>query len=102
MRAGVESTITVDGQIAVWDDILVVDAGTKQLQVTLNGNRYKLDWKAGNKTVGQMKTGSTSLTGGYVSDQERTVEVEMTTPGYYTFVLTTQLHETYRFVVYVK
>ena len=102
VRAGGEPTITVDGQIAVWDDILVVDAGTKQLQVTLNGNRYKLDWKAGNKTVGQMKTGSTSLTGGYVSDQERTVEVEMTTPGYYTFVLTTQLHETYRFVVYVK
>ena len=102
IRPGSDPTITVDGQLVGWDDILIVEAGTKMVEVSFNGNCYKLEWKAGNKTEGQMKNGTQSLTNGYVADQEKTMSVSLEKSGYYTFMLTTQLHETYRFVIYVK
>ena len=98
---GTELQVAVDGKLVTWDETVLLDSRNPVITVTSNGERYKVDMKAGIKTAAQLKTGAVSVSG-YTGQKEKTLDVTFSKPGYYTFCLTTQGRKTYRFVVYVE
>lgn len=91
--------IYINGEIVERDAIYVAQPGDELvLTVDMNGEPYRVVWKKGIKTVAQMKTGVTEI---------ELTEDSVTLPfsgqsGYYTICITTQNHDQYRVVIYVK
>ncbi len=98
--SGEQIVIKVNGETVERDQCVIVDSS--EITVTLSHNRepYKLDMREGNKSLGQMKNHSVSLTDGYTDVAENEMTLELT-PGYHTFLVTTQGRDMYRFVIYV-
>jgi hypothetical protein len=99
---GTEARIKVNGEYVERDSTTIVPNGEQEITVEFSGEPYKVEWKAGIRKPAQMKNGSTSLTEGYVKDKTKTMTVEFTEAGYYTFLLTTQGRDEIRFVVLVE
>lgn len=99
---GKEMTIRVNGEIVEREGTVVVSAGTQEINLSFTGEPYKLVYKPGIKSIGQMKTGSIPVTQGYTDAKENTVTLDFNESGYYSFLVTTQSNETYRFVLYVE
>ncbi len=100
-HSGTDVNETRDERKVIWEDTILVSPGTVQLEVDMNGEPYKVDYKAGIKTVAQMKINSTALTG-YTNATNETYELTLNEPGYYTVLISTQGRATYRFVIYVE
>ncbi len=98
--SGEQIAVKVNGEIVEKDQCVIVDSG--EITITLSHNRepYKLDMREGNKSVGQMKNHSISLTDGYTDAAENEMTLELT-QDYHTFLVTTQGRDMYRFVIYV-
>lgn len=96
-----EPAVMVNDSAIEWDETMAVQPGSVKLHVVSCGEPYKICWKAGIKTEGQLKIGSHPL-GSEIRDNEKDYELELTEPGYYTFCITTQGRASYRFVLYVE
>lgn len=81
---------------------MAVTAGTADIRIALNGEPYKISWKAGIKTEAQLKTGSQLLGRSDGTNTEQSFEAALAEPGYYTFCIVTQGRQMYRFVLYVE
>ena len=99
---GKELTVRVNGETVETDDTVLVSAGEQKIELSFTGEPYKVVYKPGIKTAAQMKTGSTPVTQGYIDAKENTITLELNESGYYSFLVTTQSNETYRFVLYVE
>lgn len=99
---GQEMTVRVNGELVEKDDTVIVSAGEQEISLSFTGEPYKLVYKPGIKSIGQMKIGSTSLTQGYTDAKENTLTLDFSESGYYSFLVTTQSNETFRFVLYVE
>ena len=99
---GNEMKITVNGKAVERDETVVVSAGKQEISLFFTGEPYKVVYKPGIKSVGQMKTGSTPVTQGYTDAKENTFTLDFSESGYYSFLVTTQSNETYRFVLYAE
>ena len=97
---GDEPVIRVNGEVVERDGCVIVDSDEITVTVSHNREPYKLDMREGNKSLGQMKNNSVSLTDGYTDVEENELTLELT-PGYHTFLVTTQGRDMYRFVLYV-
>mgnify|MGYP000485393352 CR=1 FL=1 len=60
---GTELQVAVDGKLVTWDETVLLDSRNPVITVTSNGERYKVDMKAGIKTAAQLKTGAVSVSG---------------------------------------
>ena len=98
--SGEEIVIKVNGESVERDQYVIVDSGEVTITLSHNGEPYKLDVREGDKSLGQMKNNAISLTGGYTYAEENEITLELT-PGYHTFLVTTQGRDVYRFVIYV-
>ena len=99
---GNEITVRVNGETVERDDTVLVAAGEQKIELTFNGEPYKVVYKPGIKTAAQMKTGSTPLTQGYTDAKENILTLDFNESGYYSFLVTTQSNETFRFLLYVE
>ena len=90
----------VNGEIVERDQYLIVDSGNITITLSHNGEPYKLEMRAGNKALGQMKYDAIALTDGYTDARENEITLQLA-PGYHTFLVTTQGRDMYRFVIYV-
>ncbi len=99
---GKEMTVRVNGEIVEKDETIMVTAGEQKIEFSFTGEPYKVVYKPGIKTAGQMKTGSTPVTQGYTDKKENTTTLDFKESGYYSFLVTTQSNETFRFVLYVQ
>lgn len=99
---GKEMKITVNGETVERDETVVVSTGKQEINLSFTGEPYKVVYKPGIKSVGQMKTGSTPVTQGYTDAKENTFTLDFSESGYYSFLVTTQSNETYRFVLYAE
>ena len=93
--SGVNEVLSFD------DETIIVSSGTQVITVTHNGEPYKVEWRKGLKSLGQMKNNANILTG-YTEETEKHMTLELTEAGYYTILLTTQGRDTYRLVIYVE
>ena len=98
---GEEVSVQVNGIRVERDETIVVSAGTQDITVVHNGEPYKVEWRKGLKSLGQMKNNANILTG-YTEETEKHMTLELTEAGYYTILLTTQGRDTYRLVIYVE
>ena len=98
--SGDELEIKVNGESIERDQYVIVDSGEVTITLSHNGESYKFDMREGNKSLGQMKNNVISLTDGYINVTEKEITLELA-PGYYTFLVTTQGRDMYRFVIYV-
>ena len=98
--SGEEILIKVNGEIVERDQYLIVDSGNITITLSHNGEPYKLEMRAGNKALGQMKYDAIALTDGYTDARENEITLQLA-PGYHTFLVTTQGRDMYRFVIYV-
>ncbi|MBQ8626972.1 MAG: hypothetical protein IJ419_12485 [Agathobacter sp.] len=98
---GEEISVQVNGQKVERDETMIVSAGTQVITVTHNGEPYKVEWRKGLKSLGQMKNNANVLTG-YTEEIEKEMTLELTDAGYYTILITTQGRDTYRLVIYVE
>lgn len=98
---GEEVSVQVNGIRVERDETIVVSAGTQDITVVHNGEPYKVEWRKGLKSLGQMKNNANILTG-YTEETEKHMTLELTETGYYTILLTTQGRDTYRLVIYVE
>ncbi len=91
--------IYINGEIVERDAIYIAQSGNELvLTVDMNGEPYRVVWKKGIKTVAQMKTGVTEI-----ELTEDSVALPFSgQSGYYTICITTQNHDQYRVVIYVK
>ena len=91
--------VAIDGKIAERDSIYIAEHGDAlKLTVDMQGEPYTVDYKNGIKTVAQMKIGSTPL-----AMQNGEINLPFAgAMGYYTILITTQNHDSYRVTVYVK
>lgn len=91
--------IYINGEVVERDAIYIAQSGDELvLTVDMNGEPYRVVWKKGIKTVAQMKTGAAEI---------ELTEDSVTLPfsgqsGYYTICITTQNHDQYRVIIYVK
>ncbi|MBQ3007444.1 MAG: hypothetical protein IJD78_07785 [Clostridia bacterium] len=99
---GKEMKITVNGNTVERDETVVVSTGEQKIALSFTGEPYKVVYKPGIKSIGQMKTGSTPVTQGYTDAKENTFTLDFSESGYYSFLVTTQSNETYRFVLYAE
>ncbi|MBQ2973008.1 MAG: hypothetical protein IJE19_01510 [Clostridia bacterium] len=99
---GKEMKITVNGETVERDETVVVSTGEQEISLSFTGEPYKVVYKPGIKSIGQMKTGSTPVTQGYTDAKENTFTLDFSESGYYSFLVTTQSNETYRFVLYAE
>lgn len=99
---GKEMKITVNGNAVERDETVMVSTGEQTISLSFTGEPYKVVYKPGIKSVGQMKTGSTPVTQGYTDAKENTFTLDFSESGYYSFLVTTQSNETYRFVLYAE
>ena len=99
---GQEMSVRVNGETVEKDDTVTVSAGEQKIDFIFSGEPYKVVYKPGIKSIGQMKTGSTPVTQGYTDAKENTVTLGFSESGYYSFLVTTQSNETFRFVLYVE
>ncbi len=99
---GKEMTVRVNGENVERNDTIMVSAGEQKINISFTGEPYKVVYKPGIKSIGQMKTGSTPVTNGYIEAQENTITLDFNESGYYSFLVTTQSNETFRFVLYVQ
>ena len=95
-----ELRVTVNGNLIYRDMVVIGKAGEQSIVVESGGEPYSVTWKNGIKTVGQMKIGTTAL----VNNREDAEPMSFTPkkPGYYTFCVQTQGHNSYRFVLYIQ
>ena len=100
LYSGDEISIKVNGAKTERDETVIADAGTQTIDITFTGEPYKVVWRNGIKAVGQMKNNTNSLTG-YTDKKENSFELDLSESGYYTFLVTTQGRDVYRFVIYV-
>ncbi len=98
--SGDEIVIKVNGEAIERDQYVIVDSSEIIITLWHNGEPYKLDMREGNKSLGQMKNDSISLTDGYTDVTENEITLKLA-PGYHTFLVTTQGRDMYRFVIYV-
>lgn len=101
LYGGDELRVTVNGQDVTWDETVLLDSREPEIIVYSNGERYKVDMKAGIKTAAQLKTGAVRVSG-YTDREENELKVTLDESGYYTFCITTQGRTIYRFVLYVE
>lgn len=101
LYGGDELRVTVNGQDVTWDETVLLDSRVPEIIVYSNGERYKVDMKAGIKTAAQLKTGAVRVSG-YTDREENELKVTLDESGYYTFCITTQGRTIYRFVLYVE
>ncbi len=99
---GKEMKIKVNGETVEKDATVVVSTGKQEISFSFTGEPYKVVYKPGIKSIGQMKTGSTPVTQGYTDVKENTVTLDFSESGYYSFLVTTQSNESYRFVLYAE
>ncbi len=97
---GSEINIEINGAKVERDETVIASAGTQTIDVTFTGEPYKIVWRSGIKSVGQMKNNAKTLTA-YTDAKENSLELELSESGYYTFLVTTQGRDVYRFVIYV-
>ena len=91
--------VAIDGKIAERDSIYIAERGDAlKLTVDMQGEPYTVDYKNGIKTVAQMKIGSTPL----AMQNDEIILPFAGASGYYTILITTQNHDSYRVTVYVK
>lgn len=98
---GEELCIELNGKKVENDETICVTAGTQNITITHDGEPYKVEWREGIKSLGQMKYNANVLTA-YTDVQEQSYTIELNETGYYTFLVTTQGRVTYRFVIYVE
>ena len=98
---GQEITVEVNGERVERNETIMVSAGTQVITVTHNGEPYKVEWRKGLKSLGQMKNNANILTE-YTDEVEKEMTLELTEAGYYTILLTTQGRDMYRLVIYVE
>lgn len=98
---GEEICVKLNGEVVQRDETIVVSAGTQTITITHNGEPYKVEWRSGIKSLGQMKNDTNVLTD-YTEVREKSMTIDITKSGYYTFLVTTQGRDTYRFVIYVE
>lgn len=98
---GQEMRIEVNGERVERDETIIVSAGTQTITVVHNGEPYKVEWRKGLKSLGQMKNNANTLSD-YTEATEKEMTLELTEAGYYTILLTTQGRDTYRIVIYVE
>ena len=96
-----DPVVTVNGKSIERDETMAVSHGTANIRIALNGEPFKISWKAGIKTEAQLKTGS-RLLGRSNGNTEQAFEAALAEPGYYTFCIVTQGRQMYRFVLYVE
>ncbi len=99
---GKEMKITVNGETVEKDETVIVPAGEQKINLSFTGEPYKVVYKPGIKSIGQMKIGSTPVTQGYTDAKENTFTLDFSESGYYSFLVTTQSNETFRFVLYAE
>ncbi len=87
--------------LAVWEETRIVAAGQVELTVVLNGEPYKLVYMPGIRTAAQLKNGAEEVTP-ITDSKQSTYTLNLEEAGYYTFLLTTQSHQSFRFVLYVE
>lgn len=97
---GEEILIMINGETVEKEQYVIVESGEVTITLSHNGELYKLDMREGNKSLGQMKYNTTSLTDGYTDAKENEITLELN-QGYHTFLVTTQGRDMYRFVIYV-
>ncbi len=91
--------VLIDGNMVERDSIYIAEKGDAlKLTVDVYGEPYTVDYKNGIKTVAQMKIGSSPLT---LQNDEVYLPFAGVS-GYYTLLVTTQNHDSYRVTVYVK
>ena len=91
--------VSIDGNIVERNSIYLAESDDiLKLIVDMQGEPYDVVYKNGIKTVAQMKSGSTELR---MTDDEIILPFAGTT-GYYTICITTQSHNSYVIIVYVK
>lgn len=95
-----ELIVKVNGEAIEENDTVIVKKGSIDLNVNSAGEPYKIMWKAGIKTVAQVKINAETLTA--YTDEARSYSPEFTNKGYYTVVVTTQSQNTYRIILYVE
>ncbi len=100
LYSGDEISIEVNGAKTERDETVIAEAGTQTIDIAFTGEPYKVVWRNGIKTVGQMKNNTNTLTG-YTDKKENSFELDLSESGYYTFLVTTQGRDVYRFVIYV-
>lgn len=91
--------IYINGEVVERDAIYIAQSGDELvLTVDMNGEPYRVVWKKGIKTVAQMKIGVAEIE---LTEDSATLPFSGQ-PGYYTICVTTQDHDQYRVVIYVK
>lgn len=101
LYSGDEISIEVNGTRIERDETVIATAGTQTIDVTFTGEPYKIVWRTGIKSVGQMKNNANYLTA-YTDKEENSMSIELSESGYYTFLVTTQGRDVYRFMIYVE
>ncbi len=99
--SGDEISVQVNGEKVERDETIIVSAGTQVITVTHNGEPYKVEWRKGLKSLGQMKNNVSVLTE-YTEETQKDMNLELTEAGYYTILITTQGRDMYRLVIYVE
>ncbi len=87
--------------LVAWEETRIVAAGQVELTVVLNGEAYKLVYMSGIRTAAQLKTGAEEVTP-ITDSKQSTYTLNLEEAGYYTFLLTTQGRQSFRFVLYVE
>ena len=96
---GTVPSVWVDGEFVERERIYLAEHDdTLMLKVDMQGQPYTVSYKKNIKTVAQMKRGATELE---LTDHAVQLPFSGTT-GYYTVCITTQDHDQYRIVIYVK
>jgi len=96
---GTVPSVWVDGEFVERERIYLAEHDdTLMLKVDMQGQPYTVSYKKNIKTVAQMKIGATELE---LTDHAVQLPFSGTT-GYYTVCITTQDHDQYRIVIYVK
>ena len=91
--------IYINGEVVERDAIYIAQSGDELvLTVDMNGEPYRVVWKKGIKTVAQMKIGATEIE---LTEDSATLPFSAQ-KGYYTLCITTQDHDQYRVIIYVK
>jgi len=91
--------ITIDGNLVERDSIYLAWSDDElKMTVDMGSEPFELCWIQGIRTAAQMKSAATEL---------ETIDGEVVLPfagegGYYTVLVTTQSHDNYRIIVYIK
>lgn len=98
---GADIKVTLNGEHVERDSIIWVMSNSSDLKIDLGTEQaYSVTYKAGMKTVGQMKIGSTDIVRNCTNSD--VIKFNLNEKGYYTICIVTQERDYFCFIINVK